>query len=109
MTSHNARDYKKYVSKQSFVSQKIFPRKNFVAIYEIKPVLTLDKPSYVGFSIFDLSKLLEVHSCKLYYNKYMIALTKIANTEVFAFIVALVFKLLNRKVLLTSIKDNRNC
>ena len=41
----------------SFVSQKIFS-KNFVAIHEIKPVLTLNKPIYVGFSILDLSKLL---------------------------------------------------
>ena len=49
----NAGDYKNYVSKPSFVSQK-----NFVAIHEIKPILTLDKPIYVGFSILDLSKLL---------------------------------------------------
>ena len=54
---NNAKDYKKYVSKPSFVSQKIF-NENFVAIHEIKPVLTLDKPIYVGFSIVDLSKLL---------------------------------------------------
>ena len=32
--------------------------KNFVAIHETKPVLTLNKPIYVGFSILDLSKLL---------------------------------------------------
>ena len=54
---NNAEDYKKYVSKPSFVSQKIF-NKNLVAIYEIKPVLTLDKPVYVGFTILDLNKLL---------------------------------------------------
>ena len=54
---NNAKDYKKYVSKPSFVSQKIF-RKNFVAIHEIKPVLTLDEPIYMGFSILNLSKLL---------------------------------------------------
>ena len=47
----------KYVSKPSFVSQKVFS-KNFVAIHEIKAVLTLDKPIYVRFSILDLSKLL---------------------------------------------------
>ena len=47
----------KYVSRRSFVSQKRFS-KNFVAIYEIKPVLTLHKPIYVAFSILDLSKLL---------------------------------------------------
>ena len=37
------------------VSQKIFS-KNFVAIHEIKPVLSLNKPIYVGFSILDLCK-----------------------------------------------------
>ena len=52
---NNAKDYKKYVSKPSFVSQNIFSE-NFVAIPEIKSVLTLDKPIYVGFSILDLSK-----------------------------------------------------
>ena len=37
--------------------------KNFVAIHEIKPVLRLNKPIYVGFSILHLSKLLmyEIH------------------------------------------------
>ena len=54
---NNDHDYKKYVSKPSLVSQKIF-NENFVAIYEIKPVLTLNKPIYVGFSILDLSKLI---------------------------------------------------
>ena len=46
---NNAKDYIKYISKPSFVSQKIFS-KNFVAIYEIRPVLILNKPIYVGFS-----------------------------------------------------------
>ena len=54
---NNARDCKKYVSKPSFVSQKIF-NKSFVVIHDIKPVLTLDKPVYVRFSILDLNKLL---------------------------------------------------
>ena len=34
---NNARDYKKYVSKPSFVSRKIFS-KRLAAIHEIKPV-----------------------------------------------------------------------
>ena len=51
---NNAKDYKKYTSKTSFVSKKIFS-KTFVAIHEIKPVLTLDKPIYIGFIILDLS------------------------------------------------------
>ena len=54
---NNAKDCKKYVIKPSFVSQKIF-EKNFVALHEIKPVLTLYETIYVGFSILDFSKLL---------------------------------------------------
>ena len=41
---NNAEDYKKYGSKPSFVSQKIFSKK-FVATPEIKSVLTLDNQS----------------------------------------------------------------
>ena len=67
---NNTKDYKKWVSRPSFVSQKIF-NENFVAIHEIKPVLTLDKPIYVGFRILDLSKYLtyEFH-CKYIKKKY---------------------------------------
>ena len=54
---NNAKDYVRSISKPSFISQKIFS-KNFVAIHEIKPFLTLNKPIYVGFRILDLSKLL---------------------------------------------------
>ena len=50
---NNAKDYKKYVSKPSFVLQNIF-RKKF---HEIKSVSKLDKPIYAGFSILNLSKL----------------------------------------------------
>ena len=53
---NNARDYIKYGKKPSFVAQNFFS-KDLVAIYEIKPVLTLNKPIYVGFSILDLSKI----------------------------------------------------
>ena len=51
---NNAKHHKKCLSKPSFVSQKVF-NKTFAAIHEIKPVLTLDTPIYVGFSILDLS------------------------------------------------------
>ena len=53
---NNTTDYWKYVSKLSVFSQKSF-NKNVVAILEIKPVLTIDKPIYIGFSVSDLSKL----------------------------------------------------
>ena len=52
---------------------------------------------------------LKVQSCKLYNNKYMIALTQITNTEIFALIAVLIFKLLSRNVLFINRKDNRNC
>ena len=54
---NNAKDYIRCVSRPNFISQKIF-NKNYVAVHKIKPVLTLNKPIYVGFSILDLSKLL---------------------------------------------------
>ena len=54
---NNAKDYVRCISKPSFISQKTFS-KNFVALHEIKPVLTLNKSIYLGFSILDLSKLL---------------------------------------------------
>ena len=54
---NNAENYKRRVSKPSFISQKIFS-KDLFAILEIKPVLTLDKSFYVGFSILYLSQYL---------------------------------------------------
>ena len=53
-------------------------------------------------------KTLKVQSCKLNNNKYMIGSTQQINNEIFVFIAALVFKLLNRKVLFINIKHNRN-
>ena len=41
--------------------------------------------------------------------RYMIASTQITNTEMFAFIAVLVFKLLSRKPMFINRKDNRNC
>ena len=54
---NNSEDYVRCLRKPNFISQKIF-NKNFVAIHQIKPILILNKPIYVGFSISDLSKLL---------------------------------------------------
>ena len=49
---NNAKDYIRYVSRPHFFSQKIFS-KNFLAVHKIKPVLILNKPIYVGFSILE--------------------------------------------------------
>ena len=47
---NNGRDFLKHVSKPNFVSTKIFD-KNYAALHKIKPVLTLNKPIYVGFTV----------------------------------------------------------
>ena len=54
---NNRGDYLKYTSRPTFVSQKILD-KNLVAIRGVKPVLLLNKPIYIGFSVLELSKLL---------------------------------------------------
>ena len=41
---------KRWVSKPTFLSQKIFSR-NVRAVLEMKTVLTLDEAIYIGFSI----------------------------------------------------------
>ena len=56
---NNSTDYLRFVSKPNFVSQKIFS-KNFIAVHQIKSVLTLNKPIYVGFSILELRILINV-------------------------------------------------
>ena len=52
---NNEKDFLKYTSKPTHVTHKIFD-KNYAAIHEIKPVLTLKKPIYVRFSDLELSK-----------------------------------------------------
>ena len=52
---NNEKDFLKYTSRPAHIIHKIFD-KNYAAIHEIKPVLTLNKPIYVGFTILDLSK-----------------------------------------------------
>ena len=64
---------------------------------------------YWRVNIFSYGKQLKVQSWVLNNNKYMIALIRIINTGIFAFIAVLVSKLLSRKVLFINRKDNRNC
>ena len=49
------KDFLKYTCRATHITQKIFD-KNHAAIHEIKPVLTLNKPIYVGFTDLKLSK-----------------------------------------------------
>ena len=52
---NNKKDFLKYTSRPTYVTHNIFG-KNYSAIYEIKPVLILNKPIYVGFTVLELSK-----------------------------------------------------
>ena len=52
---HSEKDFLKYSSRPTHISHKTFC-KNFAAIHEIKPVLTLNNPIYVGFTVLELSK-----------------------------------------------------
>ena len=49
------KDFVKYTSRPTHISHKVFD-KNYAAIYEIKPVLTLNKPICVGLTVLELSK-----------------------------------------------------
>ena len=52
---NNEKDFLKYTSKLTYITYKIFG-KDYAAVHEIKPVLILNKPIYVGFTVLDLSK-----------------------------------------------------
>ena len=47
---NNEKDFLKYTSRPTHITHKIFG-KDYAAIHEIKPVLTLNKPIYVRFVI----------------------------------------------------------
>ena len=55
---NNEKDYLKWTSKPSYMSQKIFYN-DLVAIRKSKFALMLNKPAYVGMCILGLSKVLK--------------------------------------------------
>ena len=52
---NNEKDFLKYTNRPTYITHKIFG-KDYAAIHEIKPVLILNKPIYVGFTVLELSK-----------------------------------------------------
>ena len=52
---NNEKDFLKYTSRPAYITHTIFG-KDYAAIHEIKPVLILNKPVYIGFTVLDLSK-----------------------------------------------------
>ena len=51
----NEKDFLKYTGRPTHITHKIFD-KNYAPIQEIKSVLTLNKPIYVGFTVLELGK-----------------------------------------------------
>ena len=51
---NNEKDFLKYTSRPTHITHKIFD-KNYAAIHQIKPVLTLHKAIYVGFTVLELT------------------------------------------------------
>ena len=49
---NNAEDFLKYTSKPTYITHNICG-KDFAAVHEIKPILILNKPIYVGFTALD--------------------------------------------------------
>ena len=52
---NNKKNFLKYTSRPTYVTHKLFDE-GYVAIHEFKPVLVLNKPIYVGFTVLELSK-----------------------------------------------------
>ena len=52
---NNAEDFLKYTSKPGYITHTMFGN-DYAAIHEIKPVLILNRPIYIGFTVLDLSK-----------------------------------------------------
>ena len=52
---NNEKDFLKYTSRPTYITHKSFG-KDYAAVHEIKPVLILNKPIYVGITVLDLSK-----------------------------------------------------
>ena len=53
--ANNEKDFLKFTSRPTFIIHKIFG-KGDAAIHEIKPILILSKPIYVGFTVLELGK-----------------------------------------------------
>ena len=53
--ANNAKDFLKYTSKPPYIFHKSFG-KDYAAIHEIKTILIINKPIYVGLTVSDLSK-----------------------------------------------------
>ena len=52
---NSEKDFLKYTNRPTYITHKLFG-KDDAAIHEIKPIFILYKPTYIGFTVLDLSK-----------------------------------------------------
>ena len=52
---NNEKDFLRCTSKPTYITHKLFG-KDYAAIHEIKPILILNKSTYIGFAVLDLIK-----------------------------------------------------
>ena len=77
---NNEKGFLKYTSRPTHITHNIFD-KNYAAIHEIKPVLTLNKPIYVGFTVLELSKWLMYDFHNNFIRKYFDAELLFTDTD----------------------------
>ena len=77
---NNKKDFLKFTNRPTHITHKIFG-KNYAAIHEIKPALTLKKPIYVEFTVLELSKWLMYDFHYNFIKKYFDAKLLFTDTE----------------------------
>ena len=81
---NNEKDFLKCTSRPTHITDKIFG-KNYAAIHEIKPVLILNKPIYVRFTVVELSKWLMYDFHYRFIKKHFDAELLFTDTESFTY------------------------
>ena len=88
---NNKKDFLKYKSKPTYFTHKIFG-KDYATFHEIKPILILNKPIYVGFTVLEFSK------WKMYDFYYNFIKKKFSAELLFADAVSLAYKMKSENV-----------
>ena len=92
---NNAENVFKNTSKLTYITHKIFG-KDYAAIHEIKPILVLNKPIYIGFTVLDLVLLMKENQ-KMFMKNFLgvkICLTLVTIQKIQSFLMRLIKKLL---------------
>ena len=88
---NNEKDFFKYTTRATYVSHKPLG-KDYAAIDEIKPVLILNKPIYIGSTVLDLSK------WKMYDFHYNFIKKKITSEQLFTDTDSLTYEIKSKNV-----------